>query len=218
MKKALKNPFVYITFFTILSFLSSAPAFWLARTGIIGAEGIMFFLIVSIGAFFTMLVLPYFLIKYIWKENPYSYGLSVPEKTLETIKFVLFAFIPILILIIVLSRTEAFRSFYTTNPSLSIAFLLEIILSFIYFLSEEFFFRGFLLFSLWEKIGYKAVWIISIIFALLHIGKASGEVAISFFIGLIFSYLSIKTRSVWPAVVLHFLMATILNFLIFFSN
>ncbi len=218
MKKTFKNPFIYLPLFTILSFLSSTPAFWLVRNGSIEGNSVLFFFLVTIGAFFTMLILPSFLIKYIWGENTSSYGLRMPEKIEYAVKLTFLAFVPIISLIILLSRTEAFRSFYITDPKLSFVFFIEIILSFIYFFSEEFLFRGFLLFSLWEKLGQKGFWVINIIFSLLHVGKASGEVFISFFIGIVFSYLSIKTQSIWPAVILHFCMAILLNFLIFFSN
>lgn len=218
MKKAFKNPFLYLPLFTILSFLSSAPAFWLVKNGSIENSSAAFFFFVSIGAFFTMLVLPFFLIKYVWGENPYNYGLRIPKNTVSAVKLSFLAFIPIIFLIVVLSQTEAFRSFYATEPQLSFVFFIEIILSFVYFLSEEFLFRGFLLFSLWEKLGQRGFWMMNIIFSLLHAEKASGEVFISFFIGVVFSYISIKTQSIWPAVILHFSMAIMLNFLIFFSN
>jgi membrane protease YdiL (CAAX protease family) len=218
MKDFLKRPLVYLPLLTILSFFSAIPAFWLARTGFINSNSTIFFLIISIGASTTMLVLPLLLIKHIWNEKVSDYGLRLPEKVTYAVKLTSLTFIPLVPLTVLLSKATSFRSFYMIDHPLSIIFFLELILSLIYFLSEEFLFRGFLLFSLQQKLGWRGFWIVNIIFSLLHIGKASGEIFISFFIGIIFSYLSIKTRSILPAVVLHFSMAIMLNFLIFFLS
>lgn len=68
-------------------------------------------------------------------------------------------------------------------------------------LCEEFFFRGFLLNSLKELSESKMIFISAIIFTLFH--QNVMEYMGLFLLGLWFSYLCIKTRSIWSAVFAH---------------
>lgn len=63
--------------------------------------------------------------------------------------------------------------------------------------AEEFFFRGFLS----KKIG---ILFSAIVFSLLHFAYGSiVEIAVAFVIALFFSYLFIKTKSLWPSIIAH---------------
>lgn len=75
------------------------------------------------------------------------------------------------------------------------------------FFCVEFFFRGFGLFRLEKYFGTKAVAIMTLPYALLHIHKPFPEAIGSIFAGLVLGYLSLKGRSIWPGVAIHMLIA-----------
>ncbi len=63
--------------------------------------------------------------------------------------------------------------------------------------AEEVFFRGFL----YKKFG---VWVSALIFALLHFAYGSiVEITVAFVIAIFLTYLFIKTKSLWPAIIAH---------------
>ncbi|MEX0690016.1 MAG: CPBP family intramembrane glutamic endopeptidase [Candidatus Paceibacterota bacterium] len=166
-------------------------------------------------AFMGMLVLPLSYIKLVLKKDLKDFGFRLP--VISDNKKIIFLLSLLLILsVVVLSFDKSFQDYYTSS-SVFLIFLWEaVVLSFIYYFSEEFLFRGFLFFGLLERIGLHSFWVSSSIFALFHIGKPSLEVFYSFLVGIIFCYFSYKTKSfVIPAVV-HFLMALVMNVIITF--
>ena len=79
---------------------------------------------------------------------------------------------------------------------------------FLYYFAWEFFFRGFLLFSLERRIcAVYAVLVQIVPFALLHIGKPEMETIGSVFAGIALGVLALRTRSVLYCVLLHGLVA-----------
>jgi len=108
-------------------------------------------------------------------------------------------------LVIYASMREDFRSYYPIwNPGLPhLSFLvLEGVVLLLMF-NTEFFFRGYLLFSLEARSGNMAILIQSIPYTLLHIGKPPLEVPFSFLAGLVFGYLALKYRSIFPGLLVH---------------
>ena len=71
------------------------------------------------------------------------------------------------------------------------------------FFSVEFFFRGFTLFRLEKRFGYHAVTIMVIPYALIHIHKPFPEAVASIVAGLVLGMLALKSRSIWPGLVIH---------------
>ncbi|MCD4707522.1 MAG: CPBP family intramembrane metalloprotease [Candidatus Sabulitectum sp.] len=77
-------------------------------------------------------------------------------------------------------------------------------LFFLYYLPWEFFFRGFLLFSLKDKYGtIPAILIQTISSCLVHIGKPTPEIIGSIPFGIIFGIIAIRTKNIWIVVLLH---------------
>jgi membrane protease YdiL (CAAX protease family) len=188
------------------------------RSGIISTQNNWFWLLISTGAFITLFIVPILTIKYVWKESPAKYGLKRPQNTKESIILTSTAIVFSFIVVILLSQTTNFKNFYEITHKINWLFSIEIALSLIYFIAEEFFFRGFLLFTFFEKYGNHSFWIVNIIFAILHANKAPGEMVLSFFFGLLLSFLSFRTKSFIPATVVHFIMALSLNLSIIFLN
>ncbi len=93
------------------------------------------------------------------------------------------------------------RTLITNQQMLSVYFLA---LTFLYYLSWEFFFRGFLLFGLKDRYGtVPAILIQTISSSLVHIGKPAPEMIGSIPFGIIFGIIAIKTKNIWIVVLLH---------------
>ncbi len=77
----------------------------------------------------------------------------------------------------------------------------------IYFLGWEFFFRGWLTFSLYPRFGVNSVLIGTIPFALMHVGKPFPEALGSVVGGLALGLFALRARSFWYCFLLHALIA-----------
>ncbi len=71
----------------------------------------------------------------------------------------------------------------------------------------EFFFRGFGLFRLEKYMPGKAVFIMMLPYVLFHIHKPFPEAVGSIFAGLILGFLALKSKSIWPGVFTHCIVA-----------
>jgi len=88
----------------------------------------------------------------------------------------------------------------------------------LYLLSWEFLFRGYLYFSLEERMGTLAIWIQSVPFAIAHLGKPPIEALTCYFGGLFLGYISMKTRSFLYAFLIHWGIYMILAGFIFIKS
>jgi uncharacterized protein len=158
-----------------------------------------FFLLLFILPFFFNLIFPF-------NSSEKSIGLhflnySQWKKALLTYGPLVIFMLPILW---IACGRESFYQFYPLYKpnSLKVFFLYELIYL-TQFISIEFFFRGFGLFRL-EKItpGY-GIYIMVIPYSLIHIHKPFGEALGSIFAGLVLGHLALKTKSIWPGVLIH---------------
>lgn len=114
---------------------------------------------------------------------------------------------------------ESSTSFQATYPRLDAA---ETSME-LYFLFEgfylvkwiawEFFFRGFMLFGFRRDFMNRAILISTIPFTLMHYGKPELEMASAMLAGLILCFISLRSRSIWPGVLLHWLVASTMDFM-----
>ncbi|MBN1619436.1 CPBP family intramembrane metalloprotease [candidate division WOR-3 bacterium] len=90
---------------------------------------------------------------------------------------------------------------------------------FYYLYIWEFFFRGFMLFSLAKKTGpARAIFIQAVVFAFAHLGKPEIEVYSSMIGGVLVGILSYLSGSVLPGALIHWLIAIIMDVFVFFFN
>ncbi|MFK7910523.1 MAG: CPBP family intramembrane glutamic endopeptidase [Akkermansiaceae bacterium] len=80
------------------------------------------------------------------------------------------------------------------------------------FFALEFFFRGYLLFSLKPKFGDASFFISMVPYCMLHFGKPVPETLFAIVGGIIFCWIAARTKSIWGAVVLHVSLALAMDF------
>lgn len=79
------------------------------------------------------------------------------------------------------------------------------------FVCVEFFFRGFALFRLESRFGLHAVTLMVVPYALIHIHKPFPEALAAIVAGLVLGMLAIKSRSIWPGVLVHCSVALMMD-------
>lgn len=87
----------------------------------------------------------------------------------------------------------------------------------LYYLAWEFYFRGFLLFTLRGPLGdANAILVQTIPSCLVHIGKPEGEIVGSIAIGILFGSIALRTGSIWYVFVLHAAIGLLTDLFILF--
>ncbi len=113
-------------------------------------------------------------------------------------------------LIVAVSFSEAFQNYYPFYDYAGESwqgFLIWESMYAVQFVVLEFFFRGFLLFSLARYIGVYAVFVMVIPYCMVHFGKPFAEVLAAIPAGVLLGCLVLKTRSIWLGAALHIAVA-----------
>jgi len=206
----LLNSAVGIILLTVLFLFIGAYA--LDLMGFRDIRGIGAPVLTTVVAIIGMGLAPFLVIK----DRFNDYGVNWPKGNIRnTLGLTLFSLVFLIIPILFFSQAPAFRLYYVfKNSSFSYFIIAGIFLPLLYYIAEEFLFRGFLFWGLWRKIGQDSFWVNSFIFALFHLGKPFPEPIFAFFASLVFCWLSLKTKSFLPAAIIHFLLALVLNILV----
>lgn len=123
------------------------------------------------------------------------------------------AFLPVVYLA---SRTPSFMASYPRLRAMSNDPQLFVVYQTIYltkWLAWEFFFRGFMLFGFEKDFGRgKAVVLSTIPFVLMHYTKPEAEMLGAILAGPVLCAIALRSRSIWPGVILHWLVAASMDF------
>lgn len=151
-------------------------------------------------------ILPLIIIVFIFKESPKKFGYSFGNKRKAIFYSVFFSIIltPIILLGYFFPDVNTYYTIQSITSFHSL-FLLELNMGFIIFF-WELFFRGFILFGLYKKIGNAALPVHAIPFALFHLGKPNIEVLASFFAAILLGQIAIKSNSFLPAFFIHWVI------------
>lgn len=152
--------------------------------------------------FVLLFIIPLSLIIFFFKENLKEYGLKSGDYKTGS-KYSAYSIIVIVPLIWLATSTfdsyPTILKFVKGYPVYVYFFGL-----FFYMIAWEFFWRGYMLFGLFKKFGYYALFIQMIPFVILHNGKPFIETFGAIAGGLILGMIALRTKSILYPVIIHF--------------
>lgn len=154
--------------------------------------------------FFLEFVIPVAWIVAVWREDPRRFGLTLGDWRLG-LPIAVAGIVTMAVIIWFLGRLPDFRAYYTDTISGRPMWRL-IIDTGIDIFAWEFFFRGWMLWSLGRKFGTDAIWLQIIPFALMHVWKPEVEQLSTIVGGAFFGLLAWRTRSFLYGWLLHWFM------------
>ncbi len=161
------------------------------------------------------LIIPLVVIVGVFRESPARYGLRIhfTKRSLVLYGAVVLIMIPVLYRA---SLSATFLNHYPLVSDLRGDFwrttVWEVARS-IRFFALEFFFRGFLLFSLEAKLGLNAIAVSTLPYGLVHYGKPFPEALGAIVAGAVLGLFALRTRSIAGGALLHALIATSMDML-----
>ena len=81
------------------------------------------------------------------------------------------------------------------------------------FFALEFFFRGFMVHGLRQRLGIYAIFVMTVPYCMIHFGKPMAETFGAIGAGIVLGLMSLKTRSIWLGACLHVAVAMSMDFL-----
>jgi len=160
---------------------------------------------------FFYIVPPVILIKFVFKEKFSEYGLKF-SGAFRDYKLYLLMLCVMIPLVVFFSRTQSFQErypFYDIQKGESFYpnFIIWEIFYFVQFFALEFFFRGFMLHGTKQKFGFYSVFVMTIPYCMIHYGKPFPETIAAIIAGIVLGTLSLKSRSIWLGVAIHYSVA-----------
>ena len=213
-QKILKSSVTIASVSLCLAIFSSYPAFQMSKLGVFEFGGLTFHFVLAFSSLVFMLSIPLFFGKHILGKNTGEFGFCIPQNSGVAMKLAIICLLIFMPIVFILSKEHSVQNFYLIKNGFGIFFILATISRGIYYIGEEFLFRGFMFFGLWDKIKIHSLWVTSLVFALLHMGKPVEEIFFSFFLSLSLCFISLKTKSFLPSFVIHFVLAITLNVLV----
>ncbi len=189
-----------------------APSVFSMVGGVFDGRNIASIAFVAIYANICFFILPAITAKWIFRENLQHLGLQFPKNKLKAISYIVISLFIVLPLMFFFSTQAQCRAYYFLGhmPLTKFIFLHMTFVP-LYYFAEEFFFRGYLFLGLWKRIGWHSYWVTEILFILAHLWKPGMEILLSLPAGIVLSYITLKTRSVYPAMLVHYTMGVFLN-------
>lgn len=156
-------------------------------------------------------------VRLIFKEKIQNYGLKF-RGMFKGWKIYAAMYLFMLPLIFLLSRNDEFLNTYPfyrikTKEDLLPYLLIWEAAYIIQFIALEFFFRGFLVLGLKDKLGIYSICVMIIPYCMIHFSKPLPECVGSIFAGFILGWMSYKTNSVMMGAMLHISVALSMDFL-----
>ena len=150
---------------------------------------------------------------FIDKNKPKELGLGLGDWRFGLRWMAIFLAI-MLPVVFVVSFTDTFANNYPLSKgsidSLE-AFLVWEAVSFLYFIGWEFYFRGYMLFSLYKHIGSIAIFVPMIPFVILHSSKPLPEALGAIFVAELLCVFALRAGSFWYGMLLHWTINTAMD-------
>jgi membrane protease YdiL (CAAX protease family) len=186
-----------------------------ARTSDRDLSGYYSYCYSHLAAVVILMAVPLVLIKWPLRDGWLDYGLRL-RGTRREFLIVLGLYVGLLPILYFVSSTDAFQAKYPKLRAIEddvTLFWLYQAAYLVKWVAWEFFFRGFLLFGFRRKFGEHAILISTIPFVLTHVGKPEAEIFGAIVAGFVLCRLALDGRSIFPGVLLHFLVAGTVDFL-----
>jgi uncharacterized protein len=151
-------------------------------------------------------IIPVAWILAVWREDPRRFGLTLGDWRLG-VPVAVGGIVTMAVIIWFLGRLPDFRAYYTDTIGGRPMWRLVIDTGIDIF-AWEFFFRGWMLWSLGRKFGTDAIWLQIVPFALMHVWKPEIEQLSTIVGGAFFGLLAWRTRSFLYGWLLHWFMLT----------
>lgn len=164
------------------------------------ATELIYYLLIPVAAGFLL-----------FRDKPWDYGIRI-GRWKSSIILTAVCLAAMALILYGTGKIPEFRSYYHMHVIDWPELLLKAAL---YMFAWEFLFRGYMLFGLEKSIGKSAIFVQTIPFVLLHLGKPFLETLFCIPGGFIFGYIAYRTRSFLPCFIIHF---GIKAMMIFFTN
>ncbi|HEV7806551.1 MAG TPA: CPBP family intramembrane glutamic endopeptidase [Solirubrobacteraceae bacterium] len=173
---------------------------------------------------FVLLVLvPIALIKWVLREDLRDYGLGLPERPRVKISvlaagFLLLVGLPAFVVSTGDTGMQATYPLYHGDLD-GWDFVIYELGYLAFFITVEFVFRGYLLFGLLgagrnERLGLQAIVISTLVYVVWHIDRPTPELLGALVFGPPACAIALATRSIWPLVLVHWLLNVVLDLLL----
>lgn len=166
---------------------------------------------------FFYFILPAFIIKIVFKDKLRDYGLK-RKKVFSYFGIYAFLFACIFPVVFIVSFSKQFQTaypFYSPKDAADLFpyFFIWEIFYVLQFFALEFFFRGFMVHGLKQKMGIYSVAAMVVPYCMIHFRKPLPECIGSIFAGIILGVLSYRTGSVWLGALIHVAVALSMDLL-----
>lgn len=164
-----------------------------------------------------LLGIPFLVARTLWRRSVRELGFGLGDWRLGMTAALLLSAVMVPIAVYVAAWPE-FRATYPLDPNALRSHELFWVYEAGYagfFVGWEFFFRGFLLFSLEPSLGPLAIGVQMVPFALMHVGKPVAETLGSIVAGMFLGVLAWRTRSIWYGVILHAVVALAMDITVY---
>jgi membrane protease YdiL (CAAX protease family) len=148
------------------------------------------------------LVIPLFVILFLFRENPKAYGFSLGDWKAGLLLTALGILLMAPILYLLGHGDSSMRGYYQPlAQGLPWTTFLDLI-------GWEFLFRGWILFGYARQFGAEALWLQAVPFALMHNGKPEVETLSTIFGGFAFGWVAYRTKSFLYPFLIHWFIST----------
>jgi membrane protease YdiL (CAAX protease family) len=165
--------------------------------------------------FILFFLLPLLFGRFLFQANYRELGLALPAHYKQAVLLSLLALAMLLPWMCYFAKLPAFHANYPGHWSLSTFLIMQFAIAPFYYFCEEFFFRGFLFTGFFKKVGWHSFWITDILFVYAHLYKPGLEILASIPASIILNFLTLRTKSIYPALIVHYILGVTLNTLFY---
>lgn len=158
----------------------------------------------SLGCLCFYFAIPAALVRGVFREPLVAYGLS-PRGFLRHLPIYVILFVPVAVAVVGVSYTRAFQATYPFyhDPDGLLDLLTWEFFYCLQFFALEFFFRGYLVHAMKERLGAMAVFAMVVPYCMIHFQKPMAEALAAILAGTVLGVLSLRTNTIWGGVAIH---------------